>query len=911
MHRRWKVACSLKPPFPAPQISYLSENVGQADVVLRDPATIHLQHAAVPPGVQYIVKYYAGAFNPDSHPDHFRSETKVPTFAEGCSYEFTYNKQKYHFPVLIISMTVEFDADQAFTTMTTREEWAIKMTHSPPDATDVFLKTATIDSTTHKFQAITISCRNDECGGAGAPKCRVTYRRFRTIDSAPGDAEICDEAGPCDVNVQDPQYNVLLMRVQARCENVEDEWIPSSWVWFEMPIQTTAPPNPILAPSTTPSQEPNAATPRPSPTEPPLPRIPNITSWHCTCCEQILDACVLDACDPCSVTLRGHDLDRVSRVRIGARFLTCTTKQTTKYECSIRPGLGADDMTVERLEDADWVARNAIVYPQPSVSAVVAGLASTAGGSAVTLRGTNLGGAVFRGFSSSQSAPWTVHYEQVQFHVSASIGGTRAAGVTWVSDSEMVLRTPHGVGVDRRVLLSIHGNLIEPAGTISYVPPELTSLQPSIGPGEGGIRVTLFGQSFGHRLSSDVNTLILTSDCSATMWISDSSMMCVSPQGIQGSAVPATVVVAGQIGAKQGAYHYTSATDKVVLVLAHSPAELRSSSSGRSRLESFCIWLKAILGLKESSQIYIDGVQEYAPSPAEATLVRNGPQKTKLVIRFFASPKDPNRAMSAVLKDLEFLATSSSGFSGSGLEVETVELQPGGKVIEMKDASSPGSNSADLDAVDAESRDTLSPLVVGIIAGSLVVAGAAGVVLYWRRHLNALSEAGGVEITTRPNDIHLRPERSSSIDSASGSATTAGRSRLSVRADSVFAPSPKASRGGSSRQLTNGMCDQCRNSGFTTCVHRTMGLVEEEPPEEDEEDEDTLCVICLSGPREALVVHADEAKSSHRVLCLACAYKILEQGGSCPMCRKTIFAVFKAKTKEDTGPTTPYQSVSV
>ena len=245
MHRRWKVACSLKPQFPAPQISYLSENVGQADVVLRDPATIHLQHAAVPPGVQYIVKYYAGAFNPD----HFRSETKVPTFAEGCSYEFTYNKQKYHFPVLIISMTVEFDADQAFTTMTTREEWAIKMTHSPPDATDVFLKTATIDSTTHKFQAITISCRNDECGGAGAPKCRVTYRRFRTIDSAPGDAEICDEAGPCDVNVQDPQYNVLLMRVQARCENVEDEWIPSSWVWFEMPIQTTAPPNPISPPT--------------------------------------------------------------------------------------------------------------------------------------------------------------------------------------------------------------------------------------------------------------------------------------------------------------------------------------------------------------------------------------------------------------------------------------------------------------------------------------------------------------------------------------------------------------------------------------------------------------------------------------------------------------------------------------
>jgi hypothetical protein len=83
-----------------------------------------------------------------------------------------------------------------------------------------------------------------------------------------------------------------------------------------------------------------------------------------------------------------------------------------------------------------------------------------------------------------------------------------------------------------------------------------------------------------------------------------------------------------------------------------------------------------------------------------------------------------------------------------------------------------------------------------------------------------------------------------------------------------------------------------------------MGLVEKplkeaEEEEEEEQEEDALCVICLEGPREALIVHADEAKSSHRVLCLACAYKILEQGGSCPMCRKSIFAVFKAKKREE------------
>ena len=79
-----------------------------------------------------------------------------------------------------------------------------------------------------------------------------------------------------------------------------------------------------------------------------------------------------------------------------------------------------------------------------------------------------------------------------------------------------------------------------------------------------------------------------------------------------------------------------------------------------------------------------------------------------------------------------------------------------------------------------------------------------------------------------------------------------------------------------------------------------MGLIEKEsePGEvrsSSDDDEDDLCVVCLHGVREAIVVHADAAKTSHQVLCLACAYRILEQGGSCPMCRKTIFAVFKAK----------------
>ena len=56
-----------------------------------------------------------------------------------------------------------------------------------------------------------------------------------------------------------------------------------------------------------------------------------------------------------------------------------------------------------------------------------------------------------------------------------------------------------------------------------------------------------------------------------------------------------------------------------------------------------------------------------------------------------------------------------------------------------------------------------------------------------------------------------------------------------------------------------------------------MGLVENDTEEEDD-DCDELCVVCLNAPREALVVHADEAKSSHRVFCLACAYQVCSAG---------------------------------
>jgi len=201
-----------------------------------------------------------------------------------------------------------------------------------------------------------------------------------------------------------------------------------------------------------------------------------------------------------------------------------------------------------------------------------------------------------------------------------------------------------------------------------------------------------------------------------------------------------------------------------------------------------------------------------------------------------------------------------------------------------------GSLPLDPSAANAGRASNHAAIMGGAVSGALgvLLCGACAFVL-WRRGSGAasavgtLGKAGGVEVSTAPNDLQ---SSSMTIMDTSSDSSMAGRRRASravrtesrvVRAESVFADSsPKPSSSVGSR-FGDVMCEQCRNSGFAVCVHRSMGLVENDS-EEDDDDCDELCVVCLDAPREALVVHADEAKSSHRVLCLACAYQVCSAG---------------------------------
>jgi hypothetical protein len=171
---RWKVMCSVKPPFPQAQIDYESENVAttSTDPVLRDPASLSFAHAIVPAQTSYTVKYYAGAYQPDhsQFPNYHISKTVTLPPNSPCLTEFLFTRNPLHPTALYVRVTLEFDADQAFVTTYKDVVWTIKQTLSQPTATSPFDKKESESGNT--FQHRTISCTPSQCNSG----CQVAYR---------------------------------------------------------------------------------------------------------------------------------------------------------------------------------------------------------------------------------------------------------------------------------------------------------------------------------------------------------------------------------------------------------------------------------------------------------------------------------------------------------------------------------------------------------------------------------------------------------------------------------------------------------------------------------------------------------------------------------------------------------------
>jgi hypothetical protein len=203
-------------------------------------------------------------------------------------------------------------------------------------------------------------------------------------------------------------------------------------------------------------------------------------------------------------------------VTVGGNACPVTLQGHTSVRCTVPAGVGTNQPVV-LTTGAQSSNSLSLSYNPPSLSSLTPTSGSTAGGTTLTLQGTN--------FGASGAA--------------VSVGGS-ACPVLTQSHTSLTCALPAGVGVNQLVRLAVGG---QTSGTLSfsYDPPFITGLSPSSASTAGGTALTVSGTSFG---ASGAAVTVGGASCPVTMQ-SHTSITCTLPAGV-GTNQLVRVSVGGQ-----------------------------------------------------------------------------------------------------------------------------------------------------------------------------------------------------------------------------------------------------------------------------------------------------------------------------------------------------------------------------
>ncbi len=225
-----------------------------------------------------------------------------------------------------------------------------------------------------------------------------------------------------------------------------------------------------------------------------------------------------------TVTGSSFGADTGSRsITIGGASCSVQSWSHTSIVCSTPAGQGLQQAVLvtaaSGLNSAGASSAASFSYNAPSLSSTISPTAaSTAGGTNITLTGSNFG----------QAATVTV-------------GGVACSRISQTS-SQFVCTLPAGVGINRPVVMSVAGQLSN-AIQFSYSPPTVSSVSPSSAPSIGGSTITIAGESLGGP-SNGGTVAFGSSSCDVLSW-SDSQVTCRIPAG-QGTGVAISVQISLQ-----------------------------------------------------------------------------------------------------------------------------------------------------------------------------------------------------------------------------------------------------------------------------------------------------------------------------------------------------------------------------
>ena len=231
-----------------------------------------------------------------------------------------------------------------------------------------------------------------------------------------------------------------------------------------------------------------------------------------------------------SVTITGTNFTGATSVTIGgAAVASFTVNSSTQITATTPAGTaGAANVVVTTPGGTGTGTGLYTYYAAPTVASISPTSGSTAGGTSVTITGTNFIGAT-----------------------SVTFGGTAATGVTVVNSTTITATTPAGTAGAVNVVVTTPGGTGTGAGLYTYVAsPSVTGISPTGGPTAGGTSVTITGANFTGATSVTIGGAAATSFTvnSATQ------ITATTPAGTAGAA---DVVVTTAVGSGTGVGLYT------------------------------------------------------------------------------------------------------------------------------------------------------------------------------------------------------------------------------------------------------------------------------------------------------------------------------------------------------------------
>jgi formylglycine-generating enzyme required for sulfatase activity len=213
-----------------------------------------------------------------------------------------------------------------------------------------------------------------------------------------------------------------------------------------------------------------------------------------------------------TITITGTNLTGATSVTVGGVAATSVTiGNATTITAVTPPGALGSVLIVVTTPGGTANLANAFTYvvPAPTISSVSPTSGSTAGGTTITITGTNLTGAT-----------------------SVTVGGVAATGVAVVNSTTVTAVTPAGTAGAKTVTVTTPGGTANLANAFTYVvpAPTISSVSPSSGPTTGGTTITITGTNLTGATSVTVGGAAATS----VIVVSATTVTAVTPAGTAG-----------------------------------------------------------------------------------------------------------------------------------------------------------------------------------------------------------------------------------------------------------------------------------------------------------------------------------------------------------------------------------------